>query len=609
MSDQISRRDFLNGMLLASGGLLVSQSIPLRALAASQNTCDGSIGQDPRALRGGNLPSTYLIAHWMRDRRLTFGSDYVQLAKGCDSKEGKFQVETLPEKYDVIICGSGLSGLSSAFYLLRRRPKTRILILDGNPWVGGNAGRDDQPPLSVISATGGAYAVPPYAPFQKEIYGQIGIDWEKYKIQDPLYSYYFDEQTPGIKKGFKGWVTDAYGTGLKRLPYSPEVIQQILRCKEEFKKWGELEGAPTDPSDQSHPRYDSFSQITLHDYLIHHLKCDPIVSDFFTRYTIDALGGTAQQVNAHSSISFLGAEFGSLFAFPGGNSGIVRHLIHWLIPQALPGKTSEDSIHNSIRTEMLDHKDHNVRIRQNSVVIRADQTPNESSVLYYKDGKFLKVHAKSVILAGQSHTAQHLVEHLVSQDRKDAWKKVKMVPVVVANVGIKNSDFIAELGLGYNQYWWGSKYWADFVTADWATPHRKKKGRPTVLTFFGGNTASAEELPGERYKLLNTPFGDYEKSLREDTARIFEKTSFQFDRDVTSIQIYRWGHGMLMPVPGSIFGESKDPTQHAPCYRHKIRAQLGRISFAGQDTEGTPSVESALYSGLRATEEVMPLLS
>ena len=28
--------------------------------------------QDPRVLRGGNLPSTFNVAHWMRDRRLSF---------------------------------------------------------------------------------------------------------------------------------------------------------------------------------------------------------------------------------------------------------------------------------------------------------------------------------------------------------------------------------------------------------------------------------------------------------------------------------------------------------------------------------------------------------
>lgn len=41
--------------------------------------------------------------------------------------------------YDIIV-GSGMSGFAAAFYLQHQRPGTRVLILDGNPVFGGNAG-------------------------------------------------------------------------------------------------------------------------------------------------------------------------------------------------------------------------------------------------------------------------------------------------------------------------------------------------------------------------------------------------------------------------------------------------------------------------------------
>lgn len=115
----ISRRDFLNGMLIAAGGLAVGQSSPIRLLAGqrSQNSCDGAIGLDPRALRGGNLPSAFDVAHWMRDRRLTFSRTVVTLAKGCDAESGSFAIREDGGSYDVVIVGSGVSGLSTAFFL------------------------------------------------------------------------------------------------------------------------------------------------------------------------------------------------------------------------------------------------------------------------------------------------------------------------------------------------------------------------------------------------------------------------------------------------------------------------------------------------------------
>src|SRR4029079_14331797 len=155
----ISRRDFLNGMLIAAGGLAVGQSSPTRLLAGQrgQNGCDGAIGLDPRALRSGNLPSAFNVAHGMRDRRLTFSRTVVTLAKGCDADSGTFAIREDGGSYDVVIVGSGVSGLSTAFFLRRQRPRTRVLVLDANSEFGGNARRDDQPSLPVMASTAGSY--------------------------------------------------------------------------------------------------------------------------------------------------------------------------------------------------------------------------------------------------------------------------------------------------------------------------------------------------------------------------------------------------------------------------------------------------------------------
>src|SRR5689334_734098 len=89
---------------------------------------DGSIGLDARALRGGNVPSVFSVAHWLRDRRLTFSRDAVTIAPSpADASAGQLPIEDTGESYDVIIVGSGMAGLASAFWLQRRRPGTRVL--------------------------------------------------------------------------------------------------------------------------------------------------------------------------------------------------------------------------------------------------------------------------------------------------------------------------------------------------------------------------------------------------------------------------------------------------------------------------------------------------
>src|SRR5207244_2982965 len=219
-------------------------------------------------------------AHWMRDRRLTFRRNTVELASGCDAESGTFTILEDTGRYDVIIVGSGIAGLSTAVYTLLRRGQTRILILDANEEFGGNARRDDQPPMSVLASTASSYSVAPYAEFQKQLYGAIGLAWEQYRVPSPFYSYYFDDRTPGAVAGRRGWNLDTYGKGLTDVPYSPDIIRQLVRCRDVFAAWSTRDGAPTDPADASAPQYDYLSRMSLHDYLVNELKCDPIVSDF-----------------------------------------------------------------------------------------------------------------------------------------------------------------------------------------------------------------------------------------------------------------------------------------------------------------------------------------
>jgi spermidine dehydrogenase len=123
--------------------------------------------------------------------------------------------------------------------------------------------------------------------------------------------------------------------------------------------------------------------------------------------------------------------------------------------------------------------------------------------------------------------------------------------VVTANVTLRRAAPLVDLGLGYQCYWWGSEHRADFVVADWTSASRHDRERSTVLTFYGSNTTPAAEIHNARIKLLQTPFAEYENTLRTDLSRVLAGIDFDFDRDVTAIYVYRWGHGMVMPTLGS----------------------------------------------------------
>lgn len=613
--DRIKRRDFLNGMLIASGTVGVGNSFPMRAFAqlAPSPTfpCDGPIGTEPNVLRGGNLRSVFNIAHWLRDNRLTFKSSSVVISPSpCDSYQGSQPILADNGNYEVIIVGSGMSGCSAAFYITQQRPGTKILILDGQPTPGGNATRDDAPPIPDIASTATAYAVKPYATFLSNIYNTTGILWQNYVVPSPFYSYFFDSMTPYVNPGTNSWNIDTYGKGLDSVPYPMQIVNDLKAARADLMNWNHKPGAPTDPADMSDPKYDHLSPMTFDYYETQVNGFHPAVSDFYTRYAVDALDGTTSEVSAYTSISFLGAEYFAEFAYPGGNSGILRHIIKWLIPAAINGSSDAELLANPFNLAAMDSANNNVRLRQEAMVLRGDTTSSSASVVYFLNGQFYRATAKAVIFAGQSHTARTACAQLLSASQANAFDQVTLSPVVTANVTIRSAAPVVDLG--YDAYYWGSQYWADFVVADWVGPNRSDPTRQTVLTFYGGNTLSVADQPNARISLLTTPFSSYEDSLRADLNRVLAGRNFVFDRDVIAVYLYRWGHSMVYPKPGwpfsaPIIGPNGQITR-VPSARFYARQQVGRVSFGAQDVESSPANESAIGAGLRTSGEVLPLL-
>ena len=627
--DGISRRDFLEGLLIAAGGAAALGSSPMRALAHYEPGAsfppDGSVGPDPRVLRGGNLRDAFTPAHWLRDQRLTWSTNSVTVAPSAvDPTGGTFTIKDDTSVYDLIVVGGGVSGFSTAFFANKAKPTSKILILDANANPGGNAGRDDgSPALPVKSATGAAYHVYPYDTFLFDFYDGIGLEWRDWTVADPGYNYYFDSFMPQTSRdvwnGTPGWVNDVYNTqGIDNMPFPTAVRQDFHMAKQNFRNWYNTSGSPTDPPDASDPKYDYLAHRSLRDYLTIDQGYHPAVADFYDQYASDALASYGAYANAYSSISFLAAEYFPSMAYPGGNSYVVRRAIKKLIPNAISGTTFAQVLNNPISLSAADNKNNTVRFRGAITVMRIDQTSTGATVYYHQAGKFYRAKCKAVVLAGQMHSAHRIVEHLMDSTQLTAARAYRHIPVPIANVAVNNSQFLVNSGAAYDYYWYGSRYWQDAVVADWPlvgndVAARSNGARPNVLTFYSGFFQDpATERRNERVALLQTPFSEYEASLREDMARVWGPSGFVWERDVTAVYLYRWGHGMVHPYVGWTFGQpitgSGGQVTRTPSDRHRARAQIGRVSFAAQDSEGAPAIEDAIFAGTRAAGEISTFL-
>ena len=131
----ITRRDFLNGILVGSGAALVSGTTGPASAGTSLSEANAPSGSPWTGYGGsgdyrwsnGNTDAVREAAHAIRDHR------YPQLAPSHSV-----------ESHDLVVVGGGFSGLTVAYeFHKRRRANQTCLLLENHPVLGGEAKQND----------------------------------------------------------------------------------------------------------------------------------------------------------------------------------------------------------------------------------------------------------------------------------------------------------------------------------------------------------------------------------------------------------------------------------------------------------------------------------
>src|SRR5215831_8542605 len=128
MDRPITRRDFMNGAAMAVGAAMLPRGY---AAAADSSEPQNQTGYDPPIKTGlrGSHSGSFEIAHRLRDGTFwkTAGTP-----------------QRLPEKFDLVVVGGGISGLAAAhFYREKAGASAKILILENHDDFGGHAKRNE----------------------------------------------------------------------------------------------------------------------------------------------------------------------------------------------------------------------------------------------------------------------------------------------------------------------------------------------------------------------------------------------------------------------------------------------------------------------------------
>jgi spermidine dehydrogenase len=616
MGERITRRDYLNSTLIASGSVLLGAANPLQLLGRDDWDGYGGIGD-----YGGSNGNTYDVmsqGHKIRDHV------YEPVPK---------DISDTGEVFDCVVIGGGISGLSAALFLSQKEDiEPTCLVLENHAIFGGEARRNEFEVggQHLIAHQGSAMWFPPLPnTFLDGFYQSINVKYQDFQYQrwaggrpempvslTPYFegdknSAFFFGQRFGQTSG--KWVVDPWGNNLSGAPISGETKNELLRMRS-----AKPPQLPQQHGDAASRHMDSMS---LEQLLMEHYGISrDTVRTFLSPLTgggsglgADALSGYAEYA-ADVLLPWQHDEDAQMF--PGGNAGVARHIVKAMMPDVFPGAGSMAEICQAkVNFAALDHKGRKSRIRLRCTVVSVqhEDVPEKSKlvkIVYLRNGKLSRIRARSVVMAGGSWTAKHIVKNL-PEPQRDAYSQFHRAPCLMANVAVRNWRFLYDMGVTNCRWFEGIGNYTGVrrtATIGDVSPTISPDS-PVVLTlkilFSSPGLPLPQQVSKGRAELFSTSFAAYERQIREQFATMFASAGFDARRDIAGIILNRWGHAYLAPQPGFFFGQDGkaapgDILRNNP---------FGRITFANSDLAGIMDHRTSILEAKRATDQALAALN
>lgn len=636
MHRRISRRQFCQGTSVALGASLAPWAYAsMDSATAFSGSPEITAGYYPPAKTGlrGSHPGSFETAHGLVFQGKKWDS-------GVDTGEGR---------YDLVVVGAGISGLSAAWFYRKARPGARILLLDNHDDFGGHAKRNEfVHEGKTYIGYGGSQSIDTPSSYSPEAMGLlkgIGVEtehfyqafdrklYEKYQLQN---SFWLDQEHFGVDRLVRG--NPLYHGGGEASAEALENFALELTTNEtDYKALLNLLTTQTDflAGKSGAEKIQYLRTLSYDDYLRRYLKLSDYLINIINPLTrsywgIGTDGISAREalflgmpgfaglgVDLHTDDPYIGLEKEEpyIFHFPDGNAGVARLLVRQLVPGVAPGDTMEDEVLASFDYTALDRPQNEVNIRLNSTVVnmmhRGAETGLNSAdsvdVRYVKDGQAHDVNARQVIFAGYSALLPHISPEFPA-DQAEAFATQVKVPLLYANMLVRNWEAFANLGINGVRFPGGlmDSMVLDFPVSMGGYEFAKSPADPMILHWTYVPTVPGKGLDARtqnkigRGTMLSLSFEDYERAMRNQAADALAAGGFDPARDILAITVNRWPHGYAYE-----YNELFDPPQYNRYNGPHIAARqpYGRISIAGSDAEAYAYVNAAIDAAWRAVNE------
>ncbi len=481
-------------------------------------------------------------------------------------RSGERPVPVTESRAAVAIVGAGIAGLSAAWRLSRSGLEDyRILDLDAEP--GG-------------TARGGGNAVSPYpwgahylpCPLSHARAVETLILEMGAAERGPDGRLAFDEAQLCRAPQERLFVADRWYEGLyPRAGATALDLDELARFQAEVRRLSELRGSggrrafavPMEHGSDD-ASVSALDRISMADWLASHRLTGERIRWWAEYGCRDDYGATLEDTSAWAGLHYHASrtEHGGsdeLLTWPEGNAHIAAHLAR------------RAGARLSARTLVTE-----VRPRTHGAEVVA---------LHADGGRCERIVAEHVILAVPRLVAARLLPHPrlaaeASAFQAGAW--------LVANLTLRRRP----RSRGFPEAWDNVLYGSRSLGYVVATHQLDRHGGPAGATVWTWYLSLVDRDVRRAHGWLHSLSW---RQAAELVVADLRRAHPDVERCIERLDVWRWGHAMVRPRPGFVFGPE----------RRGASVPLGDVHFAHCDLSGLPLLEEAQYHGVRAAEEIL----
>ncbi|MDE0002373.1 MAG: NAD(P)/FAD-dependent oxidoreductase [Rhodospirillaceae bacterium] len=626
---RIPRRDILHGFGATAALAGLGRSSPL--LAADQPVAPFDADYYPPALAGlrGNHRGSWEAAHDL----------------ALENRQDWGPVQEPEDPYDLVVVGGGISGLSTAYFYLQKRPGSRVLILDNHDDFGGHARRNEfQLDGQTLIGHAGSQAFADPSRWSRETHrllAELGIEPERfpdyydsdfYARHGLTFGFFFDEASYGENRYVP--LSTQWGHGpvgfrdpqiaphraVESFPLAPEARAQLAALYAMEQVEVDRRAAGLSAERLNRMSYLEFAR----DYLgVDHPEALGVIIPM--PEAIETVGFDAQPVRYGSGYGLpvpaavLQQRPVESFVrhFPDAIATVARQLVAQLFPSAVGSSADlhsgsaavDDLMTERIDYSQLDRPNRTLKLRLNSTAVNVihDDVPERSRqvlVTYFTNGRAYRARSGQVVLACYNMMIPHLCPTLPQAQRRAMYRLIKS-PLVYTNVVLGNWHAVKAQGFGgaYCPGCMHSMAFVDFPTSVGRYRQPDDSDRPIILHLEWAPTnpgmSKADQNEGGHLRITMTPFREIERSIREQLAGLLGPGGFDPANDIAAMTVNRHPHGYAW-TPDPVRGwEGEGPEPHLVA-----RQPFHRIAIANSDAGARFTFDTAIDQAYRAVGEL-----